>query len=1809
MSLLQGFPARGSDITLLITKVHLHPLCELVEFWGKFCQERRADYATLAKDVQSAGKRFQEFEGKHGDQCLVQIGGTWYRCRIVSRNDSKYSVFLIDRGMTHSTTTANLAWGKNKYFQLPPEVEYCVLANTLPLSNDNRWSPTALEFLKYLPGKSVNAHVQDVLEAQRTFLLDIPSVSKQMCELGLARTLSPEMFRDFVLMSLQSQRNALVFPEAEQASSGVSENLHQRDNFLYPEISAGSVETVVVTHVINPHRLFCQLKVFSTELQKVSDHLSLCCEGRTSRCSVSPEMIGFPCATRKSDGKWCRSVLQQVFPNGNVVEVLNVDCGSKECVQVENVRPLAAEFFRMPVVTYICSLYGIADSCVGWTSNQIEYLKRLLLHKTVIARFEYQNIFEGVYFVTLHGEQNVNLNNLFGSMKSCFMDNNASQRRQYDHGQQPQQDGNQTLMVVGMERTMNRMVERLICEDLPLNSSCTATVQHVFDPSEFWIQTFNYANELDELMERINSLYEDSVSRNLVSNPAVGLYCAAKAEDGDFYRATVVQVVDEKQIQVFFVDYGNTEVVLRSNIRSLPKEFKVLPCLALKCTLAGVKPKDGEWSQRACEYFSHAVINATVNVHVAGKDSQDLVVGLTLENANGESDVGALLCTAGFAEKAEMPRRAEDGTTEVCAVLAPPQPESRTPRVDSSHQMLIQSLSAPPPTGKEGAVAFKMSSFPVGSVLDVTVSHIESPSDFCCQLVQHSGQLKLLMRDIQDYYSDSDFQPVVDAACVARHPDDGKWYRALIVGHYATAHAKVLLVDYGQTQMISLCDLRKIDPEFLTLPSQAHRCSLLNPLNSMSVAKEWNQEAIARFQGFVETAASDFGAMKCIIYAVMHNEENDVFNIVDLETPFESLSSSMVKMFRSAPSKKFPTSSFCLDTYFFSTHNIKVGTEEQMTVTCVNSVGQFFCQPSRNADVIINLKVKLNKLCQQLENTACPAVLGMRCFARYTDGQWYRGQIKATKPVVLVHFVDYGDTIEVGKFDLLPVPKRVNDIMSVPAQAVMCSLSDVPVDVPQKVNRWFQSSVTECTFRTVIVARESDGKLLVELYHDKTQINAELKKRFQIEAHTDEHVLHQSRIAAATETKSPTQMVKATPHLQEAKTTLDAELKAARHLCENSQKVKAAPLELYRPPHQRSPNITGKGLKPAGSDPRAEDETSQLESNSPEPKEKVGEKLPKLEELPSRCVPSGLEADVYVSHCNSPWSFYVQLAREEEELISMVEKLNHPESAPRTDILHVHPGDLIQAEFADDSSWYRAVVRETSSETAAVVQFVDFGNTAMTPLSKMGALDSHFLQLPVFSIHCLLQGATEETLDPEAALAFTEKRSGNAEKVIKCKFLRQCGSMWEVSLEDSSLDITPSPRPPPDADISGALENLQRSYSCALQYSQQDFAVGQTLEVRVSAVNENQTFWCLPVDSEDLAKITSTMADVCDGPGHKCVAPEVVSAGSPCAALFSGDGLWHRAEVTGKDGDKLHVFFVDYGNTSTVSIAEVRELPCGLVETPPLAFLCELQGCDPSCGWWASEELLTETILQLTVTGVTREEGRIKCFVQMDTGGQVFNEALKRKVKSSTSDPAAVGPSPEDETRLQADASMKERFQAEDQVEYLQEESSVSPQRDGSEAENRGELQRSEHSSCPSPGELLLLESPEEDGDSKGKMAEKERDVPADEAVSRTRSVAEAEGVPSGDAEDHVVSLTSNQDDQSLESSSCDQKRSETQESCEEDISAPSTREQDDLNMPLEEDPTEEADNSEVNLICLLGDDNNCSCFETSVDNERFPGK
>ncbi|KAM9798350.1 tudor domain-containing 6 [Neosynchiropus ocellatus] len=1281
MSAIFGLPVKGSDVQVVITRVHLHPLSALVEFWGNFNIDSAEDYQTLSKAIQSPGKYLHAGEGNAGDQCLVQIDGTWYRSRIVLRRGYNYKVFLIDSGLTFCTTCHVLAWGQKEFFRMPPEVECCVLANVLPLSPDNKWSPVAIEFVKSIQGQHVDAHVQEVLLSHRTWLLDIPCISKKMYEMGFAKKLTANMFHQFVMISLRSPSEG----SPEQIANPESERLHKQELYMHPEIVAGTVETVVVTEVRSPQRIFCQLKVFSQEVKNISDQMDQCYGGRSANCIVNPEMIGFPCAAKTNDGIWYRSVLQQVFTTDKIVEVLNVDYGTKCLVKMENIRPLSPQFFRMPVVTYICSLHGVIDSGEGCAASQLDYLKSLILHKTVVAKFEYQSISEGVYYITLYGDENIN--NLFSARGSRSLE----------------------------------------CE---------------------------------------------------------------KAQ----------------------VDYaGNTD----------PQKHGFGDAF-------GPGNKVSTWPA---------------------------------------DELG----------------------------------------VDSSHLALVQ--------------------------------HVSSPSE-----------------------SDNLLNPVVKAA-----------------------------VDH------------------------------------------WSEQA--------KSAPSNVYAAK-----------DDVFNGVDQKTPFPS---GLVQ--GAKPSLQ-------LDPYIYSSHNIKMGTEEGVTVVCVKSVSQFYCQFERNAGVMEDLKLKVNTLCHQLETAKHPAVLGPICFAKYCDGHWYRGQIVTTQPSMVVHFVDYGDTIKVDKSDLLPVPKEASDIMMVPVQAVLCSLADVPEDVPKEVNKWFETSSTDCKFKAQVVAKESDGKLLVELYHKSVQVNSKIKKMFKIGLQGEEVLNREQRVSAnwvnRTHASAPNQQQvrsdvprRLPSHLANGTSQRRCESKPqtepTQSKNEGKKSVPGRKVELYRPPHQRlgngKPSSLHDGSLRRGSfipskEQRLSEDRNWRESSSTQSEQKSAvdhhsktQRLPKIEDLPTKCIIPGTDVDVYVSYCTSPLSLYLQLAEEEKNIFALVDKLNDPSSSPERNITHVEPGDLVQAEFEDDSSWYRAVVREVDSKDAILVEFVDFGNTATVPMSKMARLPGALLELPVYSLHCMLSEAADLKKDgvlDTVLSSFKDTVAAIGDSPIRCKFVKQLGSVWEVSLEgiavndegkQSAASLVDDMVVSPDDQLTAGDSQLD---ICTRRYLQPDVQEGSQLVVYITNTNKDQTFWCHSADTEALDSITSRVSEV--GESADCAPIDIscLSSGSPCVALFPEDSLWYRAEVVDIHGEELSVFYVDYGNKATVRGTDVRKIPQDLLDTPSLAFLCVLEGDESLHGSWqtgVADELVSlaaDKELQLTVTKLARDNDPVLCDVKLECEGVVMNDVLKAWWKTCTPQTESAGPTVSSEAQL-----------------------------------------------------------------------------------------------------------------------------------------------------------------------------------------------
>lgn len=211
------------------------------------------------------------------------------------------------------------------------------------------------------------------------------------------------------------------------------------------------------------------------------------------------------------------------------------------------------------------------------------------------------------------------------------------------------------------------------------------------------------------------------------------------------------------------------------------------------------------------------------------------------------------------------------------------------------------------------------------------------------------------MCNIQDYCKKTatPYQGTTPA-CLAKRTVNGKWSRALISGAQYSEHVNVIFVDYGDKEKVSVKNIYSISEEFLKVKAQAFRCSLYNLIQPTGPNPFiWDEEAIQAFSNFVDNAWEDNLELKCTIFALasIHDEE---LLVVDLLTAFQSACHFLVekRLARRVKLLKPLESSVQLHSYYYSTHDMRIGSEESVYITHVDDPWTFYCQLEKNVNIL-----------------------------------------------------------------------------------------------------------------------------------------------------------------------------------------------------------------------------------------------------------------------------------------------------------------------------------------------------------------------------------------------------------------------------------------------------------------------------------------------------------------------------------------------------------------------------------------------------------------------------------------------------------------------------------------------------------------------------------------------------------------------------------------------------------------------------------------------------------------------------------------
>ncbi|XP_077008324.1 tudor domain-containing protein 15 isoform X2 [Tamandua tetradactyla] len=1629
------------DMDLTISHIECLPKDILVKFQGRHNTECEFDYHILQREIQHIPKVNNNVD--IDEFCLVEerISGEWQRGRVVGKKNELYTVLLIDSGEELRVNSTQVASACGNLFELPPRVICGFFANILPLGE--KWSSKALNYFRSLVGLQLKGSIQAILPLQ-TILLEVPKIISQVLELQFGRFIDGDSFRLLVEMIKEFPQQMLDLlqqhkrPELSLSHSDTLLDIqHILDN-LQPSLSVGKIENVKVSSALSPSKFYCQLIKWIPELENLTVSMTLHYDIISQERSPTCDNFGLLCVAKRRNGQWHRGILQQLLPNDQV-KIWFMDYGSSEAIPSIDVKKLKQDFILVPLFSFPCSLTYLHSPDSEARKFQLNVFKQALLGQRVYAHINWFNKDEHLYYVTLQTQDStINSEYLLktvGTQVHCPGSDLKISSRLKDMSTTDLNSFTVETFYGNTERSIVSSVEKDILKvgfpvktvEMEIGAAYVAFVVYVLNPSNFWVRTNDHQNEFQDIMKNINKFYDLCENNELIlRNPVPGLFCCARySKDRHFYRAVITEINGYK-INVYFLDYGNTDSIPFFDVKILLPEFCEFPALAMCCSLAQIFPVEDLWVKTAIDYFKKIVLNKEILLEVVAKKDDKYTVNIQSIEASENIDVISLMLQAGYAEYWEVEPGSYSGSINeysqlnlkpknkanikkvISALLKGPKPEKY--HSDKLKENNLSMLKLPvvnfsdlknPFTfsgGSESPQLYKEYMFKPGTVLEVKCSYYYGPGDFSCQLQSKLDDLKLLMEQIQHYYSiHSEPYQIGQVACVARYSKDGKWYRAAILTQVSEKEVDVVFVDYGYQERVLIKDLCTINPRFLFLEGQAFRCSLNHLVEPVSCKLlNWTRKACRDFGNFI---SSSRGLLTCIICALVLIYPNCLCNLVDLQAPFTSASEFLINhgSAQCSTSSKLLPSSVNLHSYFYSSFNIKVGSEEEVFISYIYSPKKFYCQLSRNNKDLEMIDTKItefnnHKNCPKYDSST------MRlCISKYVeDGLSYRALATPTdsSSAFLVYFVDFGNKQLVEGSMLRAISDQFPELLFTPMQAIKCFLSDLrDVDIPAEITSWFEDNFLGKPLKAVVLSRESDGQLGIDLYDGYQHINQKIKMLLhaygkklcdQEDCTEKDHKISEKKSFAASlkgkiESNYQYNMIN--------KTDLAKYSENISNQLMNPQSIYA---RLLKPPVyykietvskyevRKALNEGLKGVKiiPVSAHILDENNVSQnsvgvvshRELNQVVPQKPFILTRPQIKDLPELKIYLNARVKGHISSINNPASFHIQLAESENLIIRLADALNERRANIEKERKLVRPlvGDLVVAEYSGDSAIYRAVIKKILPGNSFEVEFIDYGNTTIVNSSKIYELKREFLTIPKLGIHSFLSGVKwnepDKIWDSKTVDYFALRVSN---KTVSCEFLKKHDHKWEVNIICDEKCITNellkwtacSKLPKALSQKMNLVDNnevkkggsnkyessviLRQSYQQLVKIPFEELKPGQLEKAELLCVSKSGRFY---VKLSKNKKILTDLTVLITKEVKKLtfLSMDNIEKGFECLAKSKKTLKWYRSKVERICVDeKVLVFLVDHGRYEVVPLCNTKMLSNEIRNVPRQAVPCK----------------------------------------------------------------------------------------------------------------------------------------------------------------------------------------------------------------------------------------------------------------------------
>jgi len=748
------------------------------------------------------------------------------------------------------------------------------------------------------------------------------------------------------------------------------------------------------------NHLKCQLLEHLENLADISDQFNQLCEKTLAPKSL--EIGLFILAKLKEDERWYRAkVLKVDSPN---VHVHFIDLEKHDTVQLDNTRLLRCEFSALPRAVVDVQLHDVhttdidVEACKKWLNEKliektirvdVVSFKDNLAEVQVFLDNEESSVNDQIYHnFAIHADSTPLLEDL--TIESIADTTSTSEFASIKDFTQTSICPTDISGVEPLSSTINS--ESVISYPKPqVNSSEKVLCTYVASSTTLSFQLLRDEPILNNITELLVETPAQVLAKEMLQ---IGRAVIAQSvDDGNWYRAEI-KSISSTEIGVFFIDFGNSEIVPPSNIRDVFDVRFMQPATCITCNLDKVANVDEE---KAKDWLEENCIDNIFNAEVLDRSKTGGLHSVTIcfEDKKGIASVNEIVQTQ-FASSS-TPTTNGGGPMKGKVEWVKGQAVKTTIDSHKTKWMILE---------KECHE-------------QVTCVGVTDAQTLSFQLVRFSKRLDKLMSDISNKVEDLSGVRFLEKGtpCIAQY-SDLNWYRAIVL-EPRDGFATVKFIDFGNIDDVILEDIRVSPGEMLEEPVFCVECRL----DGVDIPKENREDAT-----------------EYLVKTLVEDSPEVLIKIVDLNN--ETHSADVVLIQEGQNINQFFQNHYGALDSVLRECNVKLFEKIQITIPPTKQLTNFWCMLNDTKD---QREEMVKSLSEKYSSTTAEVPerleLEQPCCFLSNNGQWYRGSIKAIEESnVDVFAVDYGFTETCSSTD---VRTLLSEFFKLSAQGFVCSLFDL----------------------------------------------------------------------------------------------------------------------------------------------------------------------------------------------------------------------------------------------------------------------------------------------------------------------------------------------------------------------------------------------------------------------------------------------------------------------------------------------------------------------------------------------------------------------------------------------------------------------------------------------------------------------------------------------------------------------------------------------------------------------------------------------